>query len=136
MSFVAVKPSSSFHAVQYDSAGEMIGIKPADQLGLYINGGYWIMRREVFDFIRPGEEVVEEPMKRLIAAKQLAPYRYDGFWACMDTFKEKMMLDDMVNSGKAKWQIWANSAARAAQSAIAPAVDSGGTMRDINDSLQ
>jgi glucose-1-phosphate cytidylyltransferase len=136
MSFVAVKPSSSFHALQYDSAGEMIGIKPADQLGLYINGGYWIMRREVFDFIRPGEEVVEEPMKRLIAAKQLAPYRYDGFWACMDTFKEKMMLDDMVNSGKAKWQIWANSAARAAQSTITPAVDSGGTTRDINDSLQ
>jgi glucose-1-phosphate cytidylyltransferase len=136
MSFVAVKPSSSFHAVQYDSAGEMIGIKPADQLGLYINGGYWIMRREVFDFIRPGEEVVEEPMKRLIAAKQLAPYRYDGFWACMDTFKEKMMLDDMVNSGKAKWQIWASSAARAAQSAIGPAVNTGVATRDITDSLQ
>ncbi|TMJ53591.1 MAG: glucose-1-phosphate cytidylyltransferase [Alphaproteobacteria bacterium] len=136
MSFVAVKPSSSFHAVQYDPAGEMIGIKPADQLGLYINGGYWIMRQEVFDFIKPGEEVVEEPMQRLIAAKQLAPYRYDGFWACMDTFKEKMMLDDMVNSGKAKWQVWANSAPRLAPSAIGAAVNPNGTMRDINDSLQ
>jgi glucose-1-phosphate cytidylyltransferase len=136
MSFVAVKPSSSFHALQYDPAGDLIGLKPADQLGLYINGGYWIMRREVFEFIRPGEEVVEEPMRRLIAAKQLAPYRYDGFWACMDTFKEKMMLDDMVNSGKAKWQVWANSAPRVPQSAIGPAVSSSGTMRDVNDSLQ
>jgi glucose-1-phosphate cytidylyltransferase len=136
MSFVAVKPSSSFHALQYDPAGEMIGIKPADQLGLYINGGYWILRQEVFDFIKPGEEVVEEPMRRLIAAKQLAPYRYDGFWACMDTFKEKMMLDDMVNSGKAKWQVWANAAPRPAQPAIEPAVNASGTTRDINDSLQ
>jgi hypothetical protein len=54
----------------------------------------------------------------------------------MDTFKEKMMLDDMVNSGKAKWQVWANSAPRLAQSAIGPAVNPNGTMRDINDSLQ
>jgi glucose-1-phosphate cytidylyltransferase len=136
MSFVAVKPSSSFHALQYDPAGEMIGIKPADQLGLYINGGYWIMRREVFDFIRSGEEIVEEPMRRLIAAKQLAPYRYEGFWACMDTFKEKMMLDDMVSSGKAKWQIWVNSALKVAQPTMGPAVNSTGPIRDINDSLQ
>jgi glucose-1-phosphate cytidylyltransferase len=106
MSFIAVKPSSSFHAVQYDSAGEIKSIKPADQLGLYINGGYWVMRRQVFDYIKPGEEVVSEPMQRLIEANKLAAYRYDGFWACMDTFKEKMMLDDLVNSGKAKWQVW------------------------------
>ncbi|WP_291846048.1 sugar phosphate nucleotidyltransferase [Bradyrhizobium sp.] len=135
MSFVAVKPSSSFHAVQYDAAGKLVGIKPADQLGLYINGGYWIMRQEVFDYIRPGEEMVEEPMRRLIAANQLAPYRYDGFWACMDTFKEKMMLDDMVNSGKAKWQVWTKPASPPAPPAIAPALNVGAVIRDIN-SLQ
>jgi len=115
MSFIAVKPSSSFHALQHDAAGDLVGIKPADQLGLYINGGYWIMRPEVFDYIKPGEEVVEEPMQRMIRAKKLTAYRYDGFWACMDTFKEKMMLDDMVNSGKAKWQVWTNPSQRAAQ---------------------
>jgi glucose-1-phosphate cytidylyltransferase len=109
MSFIAVKPSSSFHALQYDAGGDLVAIKPADQLGLYINGGYWIMRPEVFDHIKPGEEVVEEPMQRMIKAKKLTAYRYDGFWACMDTFKEKMMLDDMVNSGRAKWQVWRNS---------------------------
>jgi len=119
MSFIAVKPSSSFHAVQYDSAGEIASIKPADQLGLYINGGYWVMRREVFDYIRPGEEIVEQPMQRLIQAKKLAAYRYDGFWTCMDTFKEKMMLDDMVNSGKAKWQVWANAESEVATKAVA-----------------
>jgi glucose-1-phosphate cytidylyltransferase len=53
-------------------------------------------------------------MQRMIRAKKLTAYRYDGFWACMDTFKEKMMLDDMVNSGKAKWQVWANPSQRTA----------------------
>jgi glucose-1-phosphate cytidylyltransferase len=115
MSFIAVKPSSSFHALQYDAAGDLIAIRPADQLGLYINGGYWIMRPEVFDYIKPGEEVVEEPMQRMIKAKKLTAYRYDGFWACMDTFKEKMMLDDIVNSGKAKWQVWTNPTPRAGE---------------------
>jgi len=119
MSFIAVKPSSSFHAVQYDPAGEIVSIKPADQLGLYINGGYWVMRREVFDYIRPGEEIVEQPMQRLIQARKLVAYRYDGFWTCMDTFKEKMMLDDMVNSGKAQWQVWANTRSEAAGQAAA-----------------
>lgn len=107
MSFIAVKPGSSFHAVQYDPSGELMSIKPADQLGLYINGGYWVMRREVFDYIQPGEEVVAEPMQRLIQAKKLLAYRYDGFWACMDTFKEKMLLDDMMSSDQARWQVWA-----------------------------
>jgi glucose-1-phosphate cytidylyltransferase len=118
MSFIAVKPSSSFHAVQYDPAGEIVSIKPADQLGLYINGGYWVMRREVFDYIRPGEEMVEQPMQRLIQAKKLVAYRYDGFWTCMDTFKEKMMLDDMVNSGKAQWQVWANAGSETAAKTV------------------
>jgi glucose-1-phosphate cytidylyltransferase len=136
MSFVAVKPSSSFHAVQYDAAGEMIGIKPADQLGLYINGGYWIMRNNVFDFIQPGEEMVEQPMKRLIEAHQLAPYRYDGFWACMDTFKEKMMLDDMVNAGKAKWQVWAKAAQKPATSKTPPVNGTSVQVRDINERIQ
>jgi len=106
MSFIAVKPTASFHAVQYDADGEIASIKPSDQLGIYINGGFWVMRREIFDFIRPGEEVVEQPMQRLIKERKLLAYRYDGFWTCMDTFKEKMMLDDMVNSGRAKWQMW------------------------------
>jgi glucose-1-phosphate cytidylyltransferase len=118
MSFIAVKPSSSFHALQYDAAGDLVGIKPADQLGLYINGGYWIMRPDVFDYIESGEEVVEEPMQRMIKAKKLTAFRYDGFWACMDTFKEKMLLDDMVNSGKAKWQVWTNSAPQAEQTKL------------------
>jgi len=106
MSFIAVKPTASFHAVQYGPDGEVASIRPSDELGIFINGGFWVMRREIFDYIRPGEEIVDQPMQRLIAAGKLLAYRYDGFWTCMDTFKEKMMLDDMVTNGGAKWQLW------------------------------
>ena len=59
------------------------------------------MRAEVFDYIKLGEEIVVQPLQRLIEAKKLVAYRYGGVWACMDTFKEKMMLDDMANRDKA-----------------------------------
>ena len=87
----------------------MKGVTFSHQMGLYINGGYWVMHRDCFDYMNYGEEIVNEPMQRLLAADKLTAYRYDGFWACMDTFKEKMMLDDMVGRGKAPWQVWKKS---------------------------
>jgi len=111
MSFVAVKPSTSFHVVQYHDDGSLKGVRLAQEMGLYINGGYWVMHRDAFDYMNWGEEVVNEPMQRMLAADRLAAYRYDGFWACMDTFKEKMTLDDMVARGRAPWQVWNRPAA-------------------------
>ena len=109
MSFIAVKPSTSFHVVQYNEDGGLKGVTLAQEMGLYINGGYWVMHRNCFNYMNYGEEIVNEPMQRLLAADKLTAYRYDGFWACMDTFKEKMMLDDMVGRGKAPWQVWKKS---------------------------
>jgi glucose-1-phosphate cytidylyltransferase len=106
MSFIAVKPSTSFHVVQYNEDNTLKGVRLAQEMGLYINGGYWVMHRDAFDYMNYGEEIVDQPMQRLLAADKLQAYRYDGFWACMDTFKEKMMLDDMVARGRAPWQLW------------------------------
>ena len=74
-----------------------------------MNGGYFILKREIFDYIRPGEELVSEPFQRLIKEQQLIAYSYDGFWACMDTFKDKQTLDDMYAKGKAPWMVWKKS---------------------------
>lgn len=106
MSFIAVKPSTSFHVVRYNDDNTLKGVTLAQEMGLYINGGYWCMHRDAFDYMNYGEEVVNEPMQRMLAAGKLDAYRYDGFWACMDTFKEKMTLDDLVAKGKAPWQVW------------------------------
>ena len=62
-----------------------------------INGGFFVFRREIFDYMRDGEDLVEEPFQRLAAEGKLLAYPYDGFWACMDTFKERQLLEDIYS---------------------------------------
>lgn len=105
-SFAAVKPSSSLHAVRADASGLVTDIGPLSTDGALVNGGYFILRREIFDSIREGEELVEKPFARLIEKRQLGAYRYDGFWQAMDTFKDKIAFDRMESSGNCPWMLW------------------------------
>ena len=104
-SFMAVPPSQSFHLVDMDSDGAVQSIRPVTESSILINGGYFVLRREIFDYIRPGEELVVEPFRRLIDERKLVAYRYDRFWV-MDTFKEQQQLADMYNSGRGAWELW------------------------------
>lgn len=105
-SFLAVRPSQSFHHVSYGEDGLVTSIGPIDQGDFWINGGYFIFKKEIFDYIQAGEELVVQPFQRLMAQKQLVTYRNPGFWACMDTFKEKKMFDEMYAHGKMPWAVW------------------------------
>lgn len=104
--FVGVEPNGTFHVVDSDANGTVNKIDSVVQSGLKINGGFFVLKQEIFDYMRPGEELVEEPFRRLIAAGELVTFRHDGFWACMDTFKEKQILDDLYDKGEAPWQVW------------------------------
>ena len=77
-----------------------------DLSNILINGGYFVFKRSIFDYLKEGEELVQEPFRRLIAEKHLVGYEYDGFWKSMDTFKEKQELDDLYSKGNAPWQLW------------------------------
>jgi len=105
-SFVGVVPTATFHLVQVQDGGRVSSIQHVRDVGMRINGGYFVMRREVFDWMRPGEELVQEPFQRLAQAGRLAAYPYDGFWACMDTFKEKQLLEDLYTRGQVPWEVW------------------------------
>jgi glucose-1-phosphate cytidylyltransferase len=106
--FISVKPYSSYHAVTSDSKGTVLGITPIANSKLRINGGYFIFKDKIFNYIKDGEDLVEEPFQRLIKKKQLFTYDYEGFWAGMDTFKDKQRLDELCSKGKAPWQVWLN----------------------------
>ena len=109
VSFLSVQPhSSSLDTVQADEDGFVHAIKPMKDANIWINGGYFVMRREAFKYIRPGEELVYEPFKRMMAERKVWSYRYDGFWQCMDTFRDKQVLDEMDASGTAPWRLWKN----------------------------
>src|SRR5579871_1516561 len=89
-SFLSVLPNLSYHMVSVDKETSLVsGIHAITNGTVYINGGYFAFKREIFDYIRDGEELVLEPFQRLIDEKQLVGYTHNGFWAGMDTFKDK-----------------------------------------------
>jgi glucose-1-phosphate cytidylyltransferase len=107
--FLCVKPNLSFHVISLKNGGEVNRIEHIKNSTVRINGGFFVFKREIFDYIRPGDELVNEPFARLIAEKQLTAYRYNGFWASMDTFKDKQQLDDMHAQDDAPWEVWKTS---------------------------
>ena len=104
-SFMAVKPSQSFHVVSLGDEGRVRSINAVADTDILINGGYFVFRKEIFRYIKEGEELVEEPFGRLIEEGRLVGYRHDGFW-CMDTFKDHQVLTDMHRQGDPPWELW------------------------------
>jgi glucose-1-phosphate cytidylyltransferase len=105
-SFLSVKPSQSFHVVSADGDGQVTKLAPVAQTDLWINGGFFVFKQDIFNYIQEGEELVQEPFYRLIEEDQLITYRNQGFWACVDTLKEKKMFDDMYARGDTPWAVW------------------------------
>jgi len=105
-SFVSVKPSQSFDVIVSRDNIHVDDLQPIWKTGVRMNAGYFTLKQEIFDYMNEGEELVYEPFRRLMEKKQLVTYSYDGFFMCMDTFKEKRIIDDMVASGNAPWEIW------------------------------
>jgi glucose-1-phosphate cytidylyltransferase len=105
-SFLCVKPNLSYHFISTDAQDMVESIADVRESQLRINGGFFIFRHDIFKYMRDGEELLHEPFARLAKARQLAAYKYDGFWASMDTFKDKQSLDDLHAGGKAPWEIW------------------------------
>lgn len=104
--FVSAKPNLSYHTIIAGSDGIVTGVSPIRESGLRINTGFFVFKRSIFEYMRDGEDLVFEPFERLIQQRQLIAYPHDGFYACMDTFKEKQQLDDMYAQGDAPWVFW------------------------------
>jgi len=105
-SFMAVRTAQSFHAVHADEHGVVTSLGRVSDAEFWINGGYFVLRKEIFQYLKSGEELVEEPFQRLIQERKLHAYKYDGFWSPMDTFKDKITFDRMYARGEAPWEIW------------------------------
>lgn len=108
-SFLCVRPRQTFHVVTHDDNRVVSSINDVNTSELRINGGYFVLRKEVFDFLHEGEELVVEAFKRMIETQKLMCYRYDGFWAPMDTLKDKQELEALVERGNPPWALWESS---------------------------
>jgi len=105
---LSVKPFYAFHVVSTNPDGYVRDIRQSAKTGMRINGGYFVFKNKIFDYIKEGEDLVNEPFERLINQGELVGYEYDGFWASLDTYKDKQRLDKLVLKNNAYWQIWKN----------------------------
>ena len=108
--FVSVKPRASFHLIDTDDGGVVRSIEHIGKSGARINGGFLVLRLEIFTYLHEGEDLVDEPFRRLIADGKLMAHPHEGFWACMDTFKERQELEDVYGRGNAPWAVWNHKA--------------------------
>ncbi|MBK5241003.1 glucose-1-phosphate cytidylyltransferase [Clostridium sp.] len=104
----AVQPSGRFGALTIDSSANVKSFieKPAGD-GAWINGGFFVLEPEIFDYIKDDRTVFEkEPLENLAKENKLNAYKHKGFWKPMDTLRDKNELDELWNSGKAAWKLW------------------------------
>jgi len=115
-SFLCVRPNLSYHLVslQQGNGSLVSGIHAINNGTVRINGGYFVFKTKVFDYIREKEELVNGPFQRLIGEEQLIGYPYDGFWASLDTFKDKQELENLWGTGAAPWEVWKSNQNKAA----------------------
>jgi len=103
--FLAIRPPLTYHLADIADDGRVVDFRSSENSEIWINGGYFIFRREIFDYMRDGEELVLEPFRRLIEEDQLIAYKHDGFWRSMDTLRDRQVLEDMVEKGDMPWSL-------------------------------
>jgi glucose-1-phosphate cytidylyltransferase len=106
--FLSVPPVVPGQFISQHENGLVSSITSPRDSGLWVNGGYFIFRRRLFDYIEDGDELVIEPFQRLIAEQQLITYPYKGFWAPMDTLRDRQKLESLLERGRAPWAVWAD----------------------------
>lgn len=113
--FISVRTQDSFHAVNIGDNGIVDSMGIMNGSDILVNGGFFVFKNEIFDYMNAGDELVEAPFQRLIAKQQLFGYKYYGFWRAMDNLKDKMTFDALYEKGNAPWEVWKNNAYGEAQ---------------------
>ena len=135
--FVSAKPNLTYHFVSANPDGVVNAIKAIRESELRINSGYFVLKQDIFKYMRAGEELVLEPFRRLIQEKQLMAYEHEGFFASMDTFKDKQQLDDLYAQGDAPWVVWKSAVTKYVspepESRKSPVADPAGYVASRND---
>jgi glucose-1-phosphate cytidylyltransferase len=104
---LCVRPSQTFHVVDVETRGVASAIREVRDADVWINGGFFAFRPAIFDYLHDGEDLVEPALQRLTEAGLLRAHRYEGFWAAMDTLKDKVAFDEIEANHTAPWMVWA-----------------------------
>src|SRR5262249_22485330 len=104
--FLSVRAPHTYHIIQADADNHVTALEAVGRSIVRINGGFFVLRQQIFEYIREGEDLVLEPFDRLIAERELIVHPHDGFWRSMDTFKDRQDLEDLSGQARAPWKVW------------------------------
>ena len=107
--FISVVPGTSQHYVQSDGTGTVERFTDVGRSGLRVNGGFFVFRREIFEYVVEPVDLVEAPFQRLIARRELVTHLHEGFWKPMDTFKDQQQFESMYARAERPWALWERS---------------------------
>ena len=124
-SLLAVPPQSSHHVVDVGEDGLVTRVTPMRDLRQWENGGYFVLRPEIFDHLHEGEDLVEDAIARLVPLGRVLAFPYKGYWTPADTVKERIQLEEMYLRGHCPWMVWDPERSGAAQAALRRGHDGG-----------
>jgi glucose-1-phosphate cytidylyltransferase len=104
--FTGVHPISRFATINLDKKGEVIFWKEKRKIEEYINAGFFILEKEIFDYLDSDCELEKKPMENLAKEKRISMYKHEGFWHCMDTYRDYKFLNNLWIQNKAPWKLW------------------------------
>ena len=102
----AVHPRSNFGLIKLDNAGAVTAFQEKPVISDWVNGGFFLFNRGVLDSLEDNSVLEREPLEQLARERQLSAYQHDGFWKCMDTFKDNLEFNQLWDSGSADWKVW------------------------------
>jgi glucose-1-phosphate cytidylyltransferase len=106
-SMTVVRPELQFGVTELDGAdGRVTGFREKPRSEHWINGGFFCLQRDALRYLQPDSVLEREPLERLADEGELRAYRHEGFWECMDTYKDAVALNDLWASGQAPWRLW------------------------------
>jgi glucose-1-phosphate cytidylyltransferase len=108
-----VRPHLQWGVVELDGNGRVEGFVEKPRSEHWINGGFFCFEPGALDYLAADSVLEREPLERLAADGQLRAHRHEGFWDCMDTYKDAVVLNDLWVSGDAPWRVWDAAAAEA-----------------------
>ncbi len=101
-----VRPELQFGVAQLDRDGMVTAFSEKPRSDQWVNGGFFCLRSAVFELLRPDSVLEREPLATLAAGGGLRAFRHEGFWDCLDTYKDALLLNDLWATGAAPWRVW------------------------------
>lgn len=102
----AVNPRSNFGVMEMDEDGAITRFQEKPVIREWVNGGFFVFNRRIFDYLTPECILEREPLEQLARERQLIAYRHQGFWKCMDTYKDNLEFNQLWDAGEAAWKVW------------------------------